>query len=476
MASTYISFSFIQTIDDHFEKGRNLAGVVGLFPVSYTAPASSVRHTSHALTAPGLAFEPSGLSMSNNRFVLQPLAEESEPEAPRPHILSPVPKHPSPLLNNDYDPELPHENGHSSLNHANGDTGMMKATMTDVEKAIEQLGVGEDQDGARSFSFASTIDGANTEHSDTDFDLSDLDGTEANGNGNDGEDWHKNARQKLAAKAKRAVEEAERLEEIMGENGDGRRDSAPPIEVELSDESEPEMEDNPDSTMSSNFQRNHPYIPEEDEDIGTDGEAAAANGTQYSTIDTLSTAEPHIVLPSDENDVHTATQPSFSALKSPVPTESLPETPAEKLSTPRKDRYPSSISPSPLTTEIANGISPSASVGHSSDHNSTVSSSWVSGMSMPASQTQQQQEPNGTSAFSRPSIPVSTAQGRNESAPMEWSVEDVVDWLKSKGFDQDVCDKFVGEYIVLPFLLTQNILIDFYHKQNKKLQETSCWN
>jgi hypothetical protein len=29
--------------------------------------------------------------------------------------------------------------------------------------------------------------------------------------------------------------------------------------------------------------------------------------------------------------------------------------------------------------------------------------------------------------------------------PSEWSVEEVVEWLKSKGFDESVCDKFVGE-------------------------------
>ena len=120
--SMYISFSFIQTIDDHFDKGRNLAGVVGLFPVSYTAPAPSVPHTSHALTSPGLALEPSGLSASNNRFALLPLAEESEPKARHPHTLSPVPKYPTTLLNNDYDPELPRENKWSSFPHADGDT------------------------------------------------------------------------------------------------------------------------------------------------------------------------------------------------------------------------------------------------------------------------------------------------------------------------------------------------------------------
>ena len=372
-------------------------------------------------------------------------------------ILSPVPKHPNIFLN---DAEVSYENQNASSNRPSGDNEMMKATMTDVQKAIEQLGRnggGEDGDGARSFSFASTMDGANT-NSDTDFDLSDLDG--ADENENDGEDWHKGARRKLAAKAKRAVEEAEKMEEMMGDNGDGRRAVAPPIEVELSDESE--AEDDADLTRSSNFQRNHPHIPEEDEDISTDGEAAATNGTRYSAIDTLSTAEDHILIPpNDESDAPTATKPSFSASQSPVPTEFLPEKSAEKSPTPVKSIYPSPISP-PMAAipnieqvvnrggtpvhEITNGLHSPASVGHSSKHNSMVSSSSAPGM------VQQQQQSNGTSVSTKSaSIPLSPAQGRNETPPVEWSVEEVVDWLKSKGFDQEICDKFVGEYMPLSF-------------------------
>jgi len=28
--------------------------------------------------------------------------------------------------------------------------------------------------------------------------------------------------------------------------------------------------------------------------------------------------------------------------------------------------------------------------------------------------------------------------------PKDWTVEDVVGWLKTKGFGQDICDKFTG--------------------------------
>ena len=336
----------------------------------------------------------------------------------------------------------------------------MKATMIDVQKAIGQLrndDVGEDGDDA---SFASTRDGANTESSDTDFDLGDFDGTGINGN--DGEDWHKGVRQKLAAKAKRAIEEAEKLEAMMGGNEIRRRAAAPPIKVDLSDESE--VEDDADLTRSSNFHRNHPHIPEEDENVGT--ASAATEGSRHSTTNTLSTADV-FVPPNDETDIPIATKLSFSASQTPVPTEPLPEELEEKPLTIEKDVFPRPISP-PTTTllniqqilkrsstpvrEISNGLPFPTSVGQK--HNGMTSSS-APGMSLNALQVQQQQL-NSTSVYAEPaSIPVSTTvQERNETPPMEWSINEVVDWLKSKGFDQDVCDKFIGEYII-PFSLTQ---------------------
>ena len=36
-------------------------------------------------------------------------------------------------------------------------------------------------------------------------------------------------------------------------------------------------------------------------------------------------------------------------------------------------------------------------------------------------------------------------EAKKANNPSEWSVEEVVEWLKSKRFDQDVCDKFIGE-------------------------------
>ena len=384
----------------------------------------------------------------------------------------------------------------------------MKAAM---KKAIEQFGRDdvEDSDDVRSFSFASTRDGSNTKNSDTDFDF---DGTGINGNNR--EVWRKGARRRLAEKAKRVLEEAEKLEAMMGDNVNGRRVITPPIGIDSREESE--VEDGAVMTKSSNY-----YIPEEDTNMGT--ATMAADSTPYPTVDTSPTVDV-VVPPKDETDIPTATKPSFSASQSPVPTKPLPEVAEEKpkniylsppspttslpnieqilkpstpereipngLPTPpvghnssehnsltssspapeepekkphlEKDIYPSPIPPpktlsniqqilKPSNTpvrEISNGLPTPTPVGHiSSKHNGWTSSLPVPGMLVNVQV--QQQQPISTSVLTGPaSIPVSTTQGRNETHPMEWSVKEVVYWLKSKGFDQDVCDKFIGEYML----------------------------
>ncbi|KAG5650431.1 hypothetical protein H0H81_012282, partial [Sphagnurus paluster] len=222
-------------------QGRNLAGKVGLFPKSYTAPAPpdsvSISSSSSITEA----------NPQNNSAAIPAAKEEAQP------IAAPVPQAaPAIFLNgfeaSDSDSRTVHEHQRKV---SNGDE-VMKATMTDVQKAIEQLGTSGEGDEARSFSFASST-GDQTEgdgETDTDFDISDMDG--------EGETWHKGARTKLAEKARRAVEEAEKLEAMMSTGGLGRVLS-PPIEVELSDESEGEEEF---TTHSNIFTR----IPEEDEE------------------------------------------------------------------------------------------------------------------------------------------------------------------------------------------------------------------
>ncbi|EKM79743.1 hypothetical protein AGABI1DRAFT_106125 [Agaricus bisporus var. burnettii JB137-S8] len=265
---------------DGWWQGRNLDGKVGLFPVSYTTSVSP---------APPADEDDGSQDFNHNKSILNTLVEESESGSPRPadyssvdstnHILAPIPKTPPfQLLNgdHDYEPTSPVKSSQSHQLQRGGPDEVMKATLTDVQEAIEQLGqrqhADNDFDGSRSFSFASTRDDRDT---DTDFDLSDLDGPNghtdtatAAGEGEDGvEGWHKNAREKLAAKARKAVEEAEKLEAMM--SASDRRMVMPPIEVEVSDESDDEPEEQREDHTTTTSSR-IAGIPEEDEGVETD--------------------------------------------------------------------------------------------------------------------------------------------------------------------------------------------------------------
>ncbi|KAF4619419.1 hypothetical protein D9613_004857 [Agrocybe pediades] len=480
---------------DGWWQGRNLAGKVGLFPVSYTAPAPPATTTVSQPTPSTSSStskddeEPSTIGTNGSKTVLQTLAEESESGTPPPpDIVSPVPKQPPAAFLNGEGYESDFGNGDDASLHLGSmpDGEVMKATMTDVQKAIEQLGRGvgqEDGDGARSFSFASTREG-DTE-TDTDFDLSDIDGGADEANG---EDWHKNARMKLAAKASRAIAEAEKLEAMMSSNDSSsiRRSIAPPIEVELSDESE----DEGDFTRSSKFQRNHPNILEEDENEEADVESSLGHAKEPSGTETetqgSSTVENQVTLPpKDESELPTATaaQTSFPVFTAPPrpqeaqpPTEPVvlveqptPSVTEERPVSPAKEIYPKPASPPPIEavrsstpttntttqeqkrssapvneTAVTNGLpSPSTSTHFNnaavnSKHNSIVSSASAPAMTTPAPPMQQS---------------LSAASTLKKNHPSEWTLEEVIEWLKSKGFDQDVCDKFVEQEITGDVLL-----------------------
>ena len=52
--------------------------------------------------------------------------------------------------------------------------------------------------------------------------------------------------------------------------------------------------------------------------------------------------------------------------------------------------------------------------------------------------------------------PIASAQAHDKPtarAVNDWSVEDVANWLKREGFDQDICEKFVGEPISFSFII-----------------------
>jgi hypothetical protein len=51
------------------------------------------------------------------------------------------------------------------------------------------------------------------------------------------------------------------------------------------------------------------------------------------------------------------------------------------------------------------------------------------------------------SGFQRDISPIGSqgSSKRPKSHPSDWNVEEVVDWLRSKGFDQSICDIFIGK-------------------------------
>jgi hypothetical protein len=409
---------------------------------------------------------------------------------------------------NGTDSELETETEIPDAQAAAGDGEMMKATLTDVQKAIEQLGRNRvDGDGGRSFSFASTRDGGT--ESETDFDLSDIDNQDDIAQG---EDWHKGARRKLAEKARKAVEDAQRLEAMMASGGGERRSTAPPIDVELSDESEDEGDipelDRTDFTATS-LPRSHPHIPEEDEEELVSSPADFENKKQFSehqqeaSATTATTITPQLVpeqptppeveeaITARQEDIGlpTATRETFLEGQAPAP---VPPAPVSALSGPldtftngglaltppplapsvslMEKSHPSvppidtkrNSAPTPITQPLSGLPSPTIS-SHASGFGLATSFQGTSVSSVAHSIST-----NPTSA-----APTQTAveEKKDKKHPNDWSVEEVVEWLKSRGFDQDVCDKFTG--MLFHSIDPSSLLTDVLHRTRDYGRRTS---
>ncbi|KAF8261196.1 hypothetical protein EI94DRAFT_1833440 [Lactarius quietus] len=192
-------------------QGRNLAGKVGLFPESYTQPAPPPSEP------PSASFDPAPAIADDSPLLSPPPSlPANEPDAFQ-------------YLQDASSPPITHGDTQTDPPNANGNGEVMLATMTDVQKAIEQLGHKDDLDGSRSFTFSSTR-GESTDH-ETDTDA-------------DGEDWHKSARQKLAENAKMAAEDRPRLTLTFADLLGDEDESSPP----------------------NGISRRHSHIPEEDEE------------------------------------------------------------------------------------------------------------------------------------------------------------------------------------------------------------------
>ncbi|KAJ6520133.1 hypothetical protein C8R45DRAFT_1205159 [Mycena sanguinolenta] len=412
---------------DGWWRGRNLAGRVGLFPQSYTTTAPP---------PPDTAPTPVPSSSTESGAPLQALAEEPEstdqasPVSPVPHI----------YLNGDETQPVASPSGE-----------VMQATMTDVQQAIEQLGsrnrgssTNIDHD-ARSFSFAST----NGMTSDDDEDETDF---------SEGEGWHKNARARLADKARQALAEAEKLEALS--SGMASSSRMPPIDVAFSDESDGEEDHHHDLEEDDHYTTSplrDQYIPEEDEPSEpVDGLGRLRTPEENPATATAASfpisAPVHTEIP--PTPVSPGTPPSVAVPLAAVPIAAAVLLPQEResSSSPLRDFVVASQSlPSPA---------PSAGAAAIASKHSSLASSTAGGLGAPS---------KPSSVHSAPLSVVSEGKRRDDSGhasnasasaakhPSEWTVEEVVDWLKSKGFDEDVCDKFTEQEITGDVLLDLDV-------------------
>jgi hypothetical protein len=334
--------------------------------------------------------------------------------------------------------------------------------MTDVQKAIEQLGrdstrhtEADDRDERGSFSFASYKDS----------DTTDDDHIE-------GENWHKSARAKLAevlAHGNMKIQEdeetklnRERLKEI-------ERRLKPPIDVELSDESEGEDDDLPPGPLAPRYsvendqQRpdGRPQVQQRPsgEDPPILEEQKANTDTGLGVTAPQSTASPQEPpQPRQYLDVmRTATQASFIDLNaSPVsagfdPTVSgMPstvQTPSISSTSHNRTQSTTTIDASSLPTPVSQNELPPSS-NPSADQPTTNGKQFF-----PSPEASQRDSTSSTPMNGAAKSHAQVNGNKGTTHPSEWSVEDVVNWLKSKGFDQNVCDKFIGSFSIQPILL-----------------------
>lgn len=402
-------------------KGRNLAGKFGLFPQSYTTAAPPTAGP------PSVSIDP---PMPQASGTLQPLHEESESPSPNEQVAA-----------NGIGNVV---NGHVKQ-PSQGDE-VMKATMTDVQKAIEQLGR-NNHSGVRddrSFSFTSMRSMDGDADTDTDIDMDTDRETDAAG-----DDWHRDARMKLAEQARKVVEEQKRKEE---EDTPVVRTIVPPIEVEMSDESEGEDDD--DQHHHTGYARAHPYIPEEDEDetealrahaeptegqaVPHDIDAPIPDESQLPTATVQRTAFSNIS-PVTQSAAVKAKHSSLTSLPTPVSpgssSNAIPsvEPVSPTLSISEKQVSQITPTPTPSTAREAHAALPSPAASSIGQQQTSKHSSFASSTSHALNSLQPPTTERTTSMDKKPT-----------THPSEWTVEEVVDWLRSKGFGDDVCDKFIG--------------------------------
>lgn len=430
-------------------KGRNLFGKIGLFPQSYTTsdPAIFQQQPTPIPTTiePNGAPQPTAASESPPAQ-LQTVGEEADAAA-EPNASSPTP-----------------EEGHNRV---------MRATLTDVQEAIEQLGR-KDRDGAGSFSFASSRDGDHTDH-DTD--------AESAPDAEDDAVWNKGTRTHLAEKARLQQQEQQEREQSSFERDltlrlglepavDTGHPTAPPIALEMSDESDADEDEDDSRALGMLYpRREHAQIPEvneEDEDSTRHLNGSAARSKSQSPSNP-STSD-HTSRPSENGDDHSSELRPSSEFVVPERDDSEVQTatarqssfPQNKEGLASKPHLEDDATTSSLRLEVSQSapappfapispVSPSQSGLKQSASLSRLKAETNSSKAMMPALPSPAPSQNGT--FSTLSKDIDLAQQpklymKPATHPSEWTVEEVVEWAKSKNFDKGVYDKFIGECFV----------------------------
>jgi hypothetical protein len=365
-----------------------------------------------------------------------------------------------------------------SMNEPEPDDTVMAATLTDVQAAIEQLGTKRiDGDAAsHTFSFSSARDG-------TDVDAD----HEHNG---DNDTWTSNPRSLLAQNAM-DMEKARNLE----------RSVAPPIEVELSDESDDEDDEHhhhrhhspnhlhpgssngyrPYGRIEDPARHSSPTLPapsaqdviDHDKELyrlstvsssqlihhasDTEGEGEADTESLMDhpiklapAVATLPRA-PTPTTPKEPTPMaHPVPQPvrvSTPTLLSNRTSQPLPSPTASYFNAGFAAAIPLPMSPAPLLSPIITTPKRSSTPTAYPEAKTVVASPAATIVHAPAL------VPTPMSTIATP-LPAEThsqppSNDFKGTTPNEWTVDQVVSWLRSKNFDDGVCAKFIGE---LPYL------------------------
>ncbi len=396
---------------DGWWKGTNPAGQTGLFPMSYATP-----------HPPGIVpMAPASQILGSH---LQPLAEESDSQSG--------------------------DHEEHQVAHGSGPATVMNATMTDIQEAIEQLVVrGKEENASRSFSFASTKD-------DT---LTDEEGRP----GVEGYDVsvRRDARALLAQNASR--ENSKRSSKAL-------QSHRPPIQVEMSDESEDE-ELLPTLRQTTEFQHNAPILHStkdltesplplsdlqspsvlqetiKEENEQEDGPPSEDQPLIFSTKpfaghsrhDTATTIQPLPTVEGEKEELRTRTI--------------IPEVPAVVLKADTLEQVITQSTNPPAERQITENVTTEFTAQEVPQLSSSMPASPLHTKSLKS------QTPS-VSSFRPPNVPQDIARASSPAivsptglsveirnvSPGDWGVDQVVAWLKSKSFDDDICAKFAGTY------------------------------